>query len=103
MATAKLGSVKLTTLVLVTSVNLAADVGVSVLPVANGGNGTGSFTDGQILIGNTGAGNGLTKTTLTAGSGVTITNGGGSITIAASSSGPSLGKVVAQCHGWAMP
>ena len=63
MATKKTGSLKGTDVILITSVNLAADVGASVLPVANGGNGTGSFTDGQILIGNT-TGNTLTKTTL---------------------------------------
>jgi hypothetical protein len=53
------------------------------LAVANGGTGETSYTNGQLLIGNT-TGNTLTKATLTAGSGVTITNGGGSITIAAS-------------------
>jgi hypothetical protein len=50
--------------------------------VANGGTGQTTYTDGQLLIGNT-TGNTLTKATLTAGSGVTITNGSGSITIAA--------------------
>lgn len=53
------------------------------LPVANGGTGQTSYTDGQLLIGNT-TGNTLTKTTLTAGSGITITNGSGAITIASS-------------------
>lgn len=56
------------------------------LPVANGGTGQTSYTDGQLLIGNS-TGNTLTKATLTAGSGVTITNGPGSITIAASGGG----------------
>jgi hypothetical protein len=50
--------------------------------VANGGTGQTSYTDGQLLIGNT-TGSTLTKATLTAGSGVSITNGSGSITIAA--------------------
>jgi hypothetical protein len=50
--------------------------------VANGGTGQTTYTDGQLLIGNT-TGNTLTKATLTAGSGVSITNGSGSITIAA--------------------
>jgi hypothetical protein len=54
--------------------------------VANGGTGQTSYTNGQLLIGNT-TGNTLTKATLTAGTGVTITNGSGSITIAASGSG----------------
>jgi hypothetical protein len=53
------------------------------LPVANGGTGQTSYTDGQLLIGNT-TGNTLAKTTLTAGSGITITNGSGAITIASS-------------------
>jgi len=53
------------------------------LPVANGGTGETSYTNGQLLIGNT-TGNTLTKATLTAGTGITITNGTGSITIAAS-------------------
>jgi len=67
--------------VLITSVNLAASDVTGVLPVANGGNGTGSFTDGQILIGNT-TGNTLTKTTLTGTSNqVVVTNGAGAITL----------------------
>ena len=53
------------------------------LPVANGGTGQTSYTDGQLLIGNS-TGNTLTKATLTAGSGITITNGSGAITIASS-------------------
>jgi hypothetical protein len=50
------------------------------LPVANGGTGQTSYTNGQLLIGNT-TGNTLTKATLTAGTNVSITNGAGSITI----------------------
>lgn len=45
-----------------------------------GGTGQTTFTDGQLLIGNT-TGNTLAKATLTAGAGVSITNGSGSITI----------------------
>jgi hypothetical protein len=56
------------------------------LPVANGGTNQTTYTDGQLLIGNT-TGNTLTKATLTAGSGVTITNGSGAITIAAAGGG----------------
>jgi hypothetical protein len=56
-------------------------VGVNgTLPVANGGTGQTSFTNGQLLIGNT-TGNTLSKATLTAGTNVSITNGAGSITI----------------------
>ena len=51
------------------------------LPVANGGTGDTTYTNGQLLIGST-TGNTLTKATLTAGTGITITNGTGSITIA---------------------
>lgn len=58
------------------------------IAVANGGTGQTSYTDGQLLIGNT-SGNTLTKATLTAGSNITITNGNGSIQIAASGSAPS--------------
>lgn len=51
------------------------------LPVASGGTGQTTYTDGQLLIGNT-TGNTLTKSTLTAGTAISVTNGGGSITIA---------------------
>jgi len=54
--------------------------------VANGGSGQTSYTDGQLLIGNT-TGNTLAKATLTAGSNVTITNGPGTITIDATGAG----------------
>jgi hypothetical protein len=49
--------------------------------VAYGGTGQTTYTDGQLLIGNS-TGNTLTKATLTAGTGITITNGNGSISIA---------------------
>lgn len=53
-------------------------------PVAavNGGTGHTSYTNGQLLIGS--AASGLVAANLTAGSGVTITNGPGTITISAS-------------------
>ena len=69
-----------------TSGTLAVTLSGTALPVANGGTGQTSYTDGQLLIGNT-TGNTLTKATLTAGSGISITNGSGSITIAATNSG----------------
>ena len=57
------------------------------LAVTNGGTGqTNSFTNGDLLIGNTTGGT-LNKAKLTAGTGITITNGAGSITIANSGSG----------------
>jgi hypothetical protein len=58
----------------------------SPLPVASGGSGQSSFTDGQLLIGNS-TGNTLTKATLTPGANITITNAAGSITIAVSGLG----------------
>jgi hypothetical protein len=51
------------------------------LDVDNGGTGQTSYTNGQLLIGNT-TGNTLTKATLTAGTGIAITNGTGSISVA---------------------
>ena len=68
---------------------VAAGVGVTTdgtLAVGHGGTGQTSFTNGQLLIGNT-TGNTLAKAALTAGTGVTITNGAGSITIDADNNG----------------
>ena len=65
------------------------------LPVANGGTGDTTYTNGQLLIGNT-TGNTLTKATLTAGTGITITNGTGSITVAAPNA---LGGTVTSVSG----
>ena len=48
--------------------------------VAYGGTGQTTYTNGQLLIGNT-TGNTLAKATLTAGSGITITNGAGTIEV----------------------
>ena len=56
------------------------------LPISSGGTGTTSTpSSGSLLIGN--SSNGYTVATLTQGSGVTITNGNGSITIAAPNAG----------------
>jgi hypothetical protein len=63
------------------SATTGAVVLAGTLNVANGGTGQTSYTNGQLLIGNT-TGNTLTKATLTAGTGITITNGAGSITVA---------------------
>ena len=54
--------------------------------VGQGGTGQTTYTDGQLLIGNT-TGNTLTKATLTAGTGIAITNGNGSISIASTATG----------------
>ena len=61
------------------TVNLSNGVS-NTLAVGNGGTGQTSYTDGQLLIGNT-TGNTLSLSTLTAGTGIGITNGHGTITI----------------------
>jgi hypothetical protein len=74
-----------------TTINLATQT-TGTLAVANGGTGQTTYTNGQLLIGNT-TGNTLTKATLTAGSGISITNGTGSITIAANAATNSGGNI----------
>jgi len=54
--------------------------------VSKGGTGQTTYTNGQLLIGNS-TGNTLTKATLTAGSGISVTNGAGAITIASTGGG----------------
>ena len=64
-----------------TTINLASsnDVGASILGSVNGGTGYNSYTDGQLLIGNT-TGNTLTKATLTGTANqISVANGSGSI------------------------
>ena len=56
------------------------------IAVNQGGTGQTSYTNGQLLIGNT-TGNTLAKATLTAGTGITINNGTGSIEIVADNNG----------------
>lgn len=51
----------------------------STIGASYGGTGQTSYTDGQLLIGNTSGT--LTKATLTAGSGIAVTNGSGSISV----------------------
>jgi|SRR3989344_1220513 len=58
----------------------AKNITAGVLIVHHGGTGQSSYTNGQLLIGNS-TGNILTKSTLTAGQNILITNGAGSITI----------------------
>jgi hypothetical protein len=65
-----------------------------VLQVKNGGTGQSTFTNGQLLIGNT-TGNTLTKSTLTAGANINISNGTGSITISVTG----LGTMASQNTG----
>ena len=82
------GSASITTVGTVTTGTWSA----STIAVNKGGTGQTSYTNGQLLIGNT-TGNTLAKSTLTAGSGISITNGAGSITIAATGGGGTVTSV----------
>ena len=69
--------------------------GITDLAVADGGTGQGSYVNGEILVGNA-TGNTLAKTTITAGTNISVTNGAGTITIANTApSGVTLGKAIA--------
>lgn len=72
------------------SLDLSASAITGVLASANGGSGYSSYLNGELLIGNSATG-GLTKATLTAGSNIAITEGNGSITIAATQNPVSAG------------
>ena len=77
------------------TVSLTAGVN-GTLPVANGGTGlTTAPTNGQIDIGSTGVG--FVRTTLTAGTGISVTNAAGAITITNTS--PSSGGTVTSVTG----
>ncbi len=68
------------------------------LATGYGGTGQTTYADGELLIGNSATGS-LAKTTLTAGSNITITNGNGTITIA-STGGGSGSATQAQAYAW---
>ena len=74
-----------------TSGTLAISLSGTALPVANGGTGQTTYTNGQLLIGTT-AGS-LAKATITAGSGISVTNGDGAITIASTAGGGTVTSV----------
>lgn len=67
----------------------AAKITNGTLAVTRGGTGQTTYTSGQLLIGNSSGG--LSKTTLTQGSGISITNGNGTITISALNNGDITG------------
>lgn len=83
----------------ITAVTVSASQVVTLanaLPVGSGGTGlTSTPTNGQLLIGN---GTGFTLAALTAGSGITVTNAAGSITITNSSTGGAQDYIV-QSYG----
>lgn len=54
------------------------------IATANGGTGQSTYSDGQLLIGNTLTGS-LSKNTIAAGTGITVTNGNGTITLSQTS------------------
>lgn len=72
----------------------ALGTGFTTVDVGQGGTGQTSFTNGQLMIGNS-TGNTLTKATLTAGTGISITNGPGSITISSSGANFTAGNGLA--------
>ena len=63
------------------NINNITGAGLGVIAVNNGGTGETTYTNGQLLIGNT-VGGTLSKNTLTPGAGIGVTNGPGSIAIA---------------------
>jgi hypothetical protein len=62
------------------NVNNIVGAGLGVIAVINGGTGQSTYTNGELLIGNS-TGNTLSKNTLTPGAGVGVTNGPGTIEI----------------------
>jgi hypothetical protein len=73
-------------------------VSTGTLPVNQGGTGATSYTNGQLLIGNT-TGNTLTVATLSEGTGIDITNGTGTITIAVEANSLGQGQIANSAIG----
>ena len=87
LVTPNLGTPSAATLTNATGLPIVAGT-TGTLSTARGGTGVTTASNGQLLIGN---GTGFTAATLTAGSGVTLTNGAGSIQVAFT--GPGTGDV----------
>lgn len=83
------GSTNITTVGSISSGTWSA----STVAVTVGGTGQTTYTNGQLLIGNT-TGNTLTKATLTAGNGMQVTNGTGSITLTVDSASTTTDGIV---------
>jgi hypothetical protein len=100
LTTPNLGTPSALTLTNATGLPIVAGT-TGTLTVARGGNGlTATPTNGQIDIGN---GTGFTRATLTAGAGISVTNGAGSISIAATT-GIALDRQVFDSSGtWTKP
>ncbi len=78
--------------------DVAASKVTGTLSVANGGTGQTTYSNGQLLIGN--SSNSLTTATLTAGAGISVTNGNGAITIANTAGLPPTGNVRGDMLFW---
>lgn len=79
--------------------NAVQVIGWKTVPYSAGGTGlTAAPTNGQLLIGN---GSGYTLATLTAGSGISVTNGAGSITVA--NSGEMYGTLATATSNYTVP
>ena len=73
--------------------------GLGITPVDNGGTGLGTIpTNGKLLIGN---GTGYSLNTLTAGTGITVTNGAGTITLTSAFVGTVTSVSVVSANGFA--
>lgn len=81
------------------AVDLSSSEVTNTLTVGKGGTGQTSYTDGQLLIGNS-SGNTLAKGTIASGTGISVTNGGGTISIA--SSGPTTSAISALDIDWSL-
>ncbi len=98
LVTPNLGTPSAATLTNATGLPIVAGT-TGTLSVARGGTGVTTATNGQLLIGN---GTGFSLANITAGSGVTVTNGVGTVTIAATGSMvyPGAGIAVSTGSAW---